>query len=94
MRSLPPTILAIRVRKLILGGQAFFAFVVSPAKEEKKDLQDIPVVQDYQDVFSIDYSGLPPQWEVEFGIEYALGTNPILKAPYRMAPSELKELKE
>ena len=31
---------------------------------------------------------------VEFRIECALGTTPILKAPYKMASSELKELKE
>jgi ribulose bisphosphate carboxylase small subunit len=31
---------------------------------------------------------------VEFGIECVLDTNPISKAPYRMALSELKELKE
>jgi hypothetical protein len=31
---------------------------------------------------------------VEFGIECVLGITPILKAPYRMAPSELKKLKE
>jgi hypothetical protein len=42
----------------------------------------------------IDYSRLPSQREVEFGIECVLGTNPISKAPYRMVSSELKELKE
>jgi hypothetical protein len=52
------------------------------------------VVCEYPDVFSSDYSGLPPQREVEFGIKCMSGTNPILKAPYRMASSELKELKE
>ena len=31
---------------------------------------------------------------MEFGIECVPGTNPISKAPYRMASSELKELKE
>jgi hypothetical protein len=95
VRSLPPTILAVWARKLIIrGGQAFLAFVIAPTKEEKKDLQDISVVRDYPDVFSIDYSRLPPQREVEFGIECVSGTNPISKAPYRMMPLELKELKE
>ena len=31
---------------------------------------------------------------MEFGIECVPGTNPIFKAPYRMASSKLKELKE
>jgi hypothetical protein len=45
------------------------AFVIAPAKEVKKNLQDIPVVRDYPDVFSIDYSRLLSQKEVEFGID-------------------------
>jgi hypothetical protein len=52
------------------------------------------VMFEYPDVFLSDYSGLPPQREVEFGIECVPDTNPISKAPYRMASSELKELKE
>jgi hypothetical protein len=77
-----------QARKFIIGGgQAFLAFFIAPAREEKKDLQDILVVLEYRDVFSIDYSRIPPQREVEFGIECVLGTNPISKAPYRMMPS-------
>jgi hypothetical protein len=70
------------------------AFIVTPTKQAKKNLEDIPVVCEYLDVFSSDYSGLPLQREVEFGIECMLGTNPISKTPYRMASSKLKELKE
>jgi hypothetical protein len=70
------------------------AFIVSPTKQARKNLEDIPMVCEYPDVFSLYYSGLPLQREVEFGIECVPGTNPISKAPYRMALSELKELKE
>jgi hypothetical protein len=95
VRSLPPTISAVHARKLIVGGdQTFLAFIVTPTKQAKKNLEDIPVVSKYLDVFLTDYSGLPPQREVEFRIECVLGANPISKAPYRMASSELKELKE
>jgi hypothetical protein len=94
-RSLPPMILAMQARKLIVGGdQAFLALIVASTKQARKNLEDIHVVCEYPDVFSLNYSGLPPQREVEFGIESVPGTNPILKAPYRMASSELKELKE
>ena len=31
--------------------------------------------------------------EIEFTIEVLPGTQPVSKAPYRMAPTELKELK-
>ncbi|GKC13305.1 putative reverse transcriptase domain-containing protein, partial [Tanacetum coccineum] len=40
------------------------------------------------------YEGLPPEREVEFIIELIPGAQPIFKAPYRMAPVELKELKD
>jgi hypothetical protein len=38
--------------------------------------------------------GLPPDREVEFSIDLVPGTQPIHNAPYRMAPTELRELKE
>jgi hypothetical protein len=94
-KSLPSTILVVQARKLIIrGDQAFLAFVVAPTKQAKKNIEDIFVVCEYPDVFSTDCFGLPPQREVEFGIECVLGTNLISKAPYRTASSELKELKE
>ena len=44
-------------------------------------------------MFPEDLPELPPSREIEFEIELAPETTPILKAPYRMAPTELKELK-
>jgi hypothetical protein len=82
-------------KKLIVGGdQAFLAFIVTPTKQTRKNMEDIPIVCEYLYVFSSDYSGLPPQRKVEFRIECVPDTDPISKAPYRMASSELKELKE
>ena len=46
------------------------------------------------DVFLDNLLGLPPDHEIEFSIDLLPGTTPISKAPYRMAPTELKELKE
>jgi hypothetical protein len=95
VRSLPPTISAVQAMKLIIGGdRAFLAFIVAPTKQAKKNMKDIPVVCEYPDVFSTYYSGLPPPREVEFWIECVPDTNPISKAPYRIASLELKELKE
>jgi hypothetical protein len=94
-RSLPLMISVMQARKLIIeADQAFLELVVAPTKQAKKNLEDIPMVLDYPDVFSTDYFGLPPQREVEFGIECVSGAYPISKAPYRMTSSELKELKE
>nr|GEX72187.1 putative reverse transcriptase domain, aspartic peptidase domain protein [Tanacetum cinerariifolium] len=57
-------------------------------------LETHSVVRDFSDVFPEELPGIPPECEVEFGIKLVLGTQPISKAPYRMAPIELKELKE
>jgi hypothetical protein len=55
VRSLPLTISTVQARKLIVGGdQAFLAFFVALTKQAKKNLEDIPVVCEYPDVFSID----------------------------------------
>ena len=73
------------------GCQGFLAYVVNEKNDLK--LEDIPIVKDYPDVFPEDLPSLPPKREVEFTIDLAPGTAPISKAPYRMAPMELKELK-
>ncbi|KAG8491003.1 hypothetical protein CXB51_014135 [Gossypium anomalum] len=74
------------------GCEAYLAYVLD-SKESKKKLESMPVVCEYSDVFPEELSGLPPIREVEFGIELVPGTIPISIAPYRMAPTELKELK-
>jgi len=56
-------------------------------------VRNIPVVCEFEDVFPEELPGLPPQREIDFGIELILGAQPVSKAPYRIAPTELKELK-
>ena len=56
-------------------------------------LEDVPIVREFSDVFPEDLPSIPPDREINFQIELAPGTEPISKAPYRMAPLELKELK-
>ena len=61
--------------------------------EVRSDL-DLPrVVYEYEDVFSDELPGLPPQRVVDFGIELHPGTSPISMTPHRMAPVELQELR-
>ena len=50
-------------------------------------------MREFPGVFPEDLSGLPPDREIEFSIDLLPGSNPISKAPYRMAPAELRELK-
>ena len=56
--------------------------------------KSISVVNVFPDVFPEDLPGLPPEREVEFGIDVIPDTQPISIPPYRMAPDELRELKE
>jgi hypothetical protein len=57
-------------------------------------MEEISVVQEFLDDFLEDFSGLPPDREIEFCIDLISGATPISKAPYRMTPMELKELKK
>jgi hypothetical protein len=56
-------------------------------------VQDIGVVCDFADVFLAELPGLPPDHDAAFEIKLIPGTQPIRKAPYRMAPKEQVELK-
>ena len=58
------------------------------------ELNKVLVVCEFPDVFPEEIPGMPPDREIEFSIELAPRTAPIYKKPYRMAPSELVELKK
>ncbi|GJX63558.1 putative reverse transcriptase domain-containing protein [Tanacetum coccineum] len=55
---------------------------------------DVPVVQEFPEVFPEDLPGIPPTRQVEFRIDLVLGATPVARAPYRLALSEMKELAE
>jgi hypothetical protein len=55
--------------------------------------ESISMVEEFMDVFPEELPGMAPEREVEFYINLILGTTPITKRPYRMAPTELAELK-
>ena len=61
--------------------------------EAVNTLEDILVVQDFEGIFR-DISGLPPKREIDFCTELVPRTLPISKTPYRMAPTEMLELKK
>ena len=63
-------------------------------EDEVRQVLDLPrVVCEYEDVFSDELPGLPPQRVVDFGIELHPSTSPISMTPHRMAPVELQELR-
>ncbi|KAL0539688.1 hypothetical protein IC582_023904 [Cucumis melo] len=83
----------LKVEKLLRKGCTTFLAHIIVVQREKLKPEDVPVVKEFLDVFPDELSGLPPDREIEFTIELLPGTAPISQAPYRMAPSELKELK-
>ncbi|KAI3717637.1 hypothetical protein L1987_69382 [Smallanthus sonchifolius] len=70
---------------------AFLAHIVQKDVKEK-NIQDIPIIRDFPEVFPEDLSGLSPIRQVEFRIDLVPGANPVDRAPYRLAPSEMQEL--
>ncbi|GAV91129.1 RVP_2 domain-containing protein [Cephalotus follicularis] len=80
-------------RLLERGCEGYLAYVMDINKEKIK-IEELHVVKEFTDVFPKDLPGMPPDREVEFTIDVVPGTTPISKSPYRMAPTELKELKD
>ncbi|XP_073120070.1 uncharacterized protein [Henckelia pumila] len=60
---------------------------------ESVGIEDFSVVNEFLDVFLDEILGFSPVREVEFGIELIPGTSPISRAPYRLAPTKMRELK-
>ncbi|GJZ74500.1 putative reverse transcriptase domain-containing protein [Tanacetum coccineum] len=79
------------------GCQVFLVQISAKKEEEKsegKQIKDVPIVQDFPEVFPEDLPGLPLARPVEFQIDLIPGAAPVARAPYRLAPSEMKELSE
>ena len=62
-------------------------------KEIKPGFEDIPILQDFMDVFLEEIIGLPPKRDLHFTIKLVLGLIPNSKAPYRMNIFDLNEFK-
>ncbi|GKC46534.1 putative reverse transcriptase domain-containing protein, partial [Tanacetum coccineum] len=79
------------------GCDVFLAHITTKEdkdKSEGKRLEDVPIVRDFHEVFPEDLPRIPPARQVEFQIDLIPGAAPVARAPYRLAPSEMKELAE
>ncbi|GJS57596.1 putative reverse transcriptase domain-containing protein [Tanacetum coccineum] len=82
---------------LLKGCPIFLAHITTKDtkdKSKKKYLEDVPIVWDFPDVFPEDLPGLPPTRQVEFQIDLIPDAAPVARAPYRLTPSEMKDLSE
>ncbi|GKC40578.1 putative reverse transcriptase domain-containing protein, partial [Tanacetum coccineum] len=59
---------------------------------KEKRMENVPVIRDFPEVILEELPGLPPSRQVEFRIDLVPGAEPVTRAPYRLAPSEMKEL--
>ncbi|GJS82976.1 putative reverse transcriptase domain-containing protein [Tanacetum coccineum] len=65
---------------------------LSCMKVDEKKVEDILIVCDFLEVFPDDLSGLPLVRAIEFCIDLIPGALPVVKSPYRLAPSKMLEL--
>eukprot|EP00253_Pinus_taeda_P017798 PITA_17798 len=88
-------ITASQLAKCIKKKCQIYAIQVGYANQKDKTamLGNIPVVQEFVDVFPEEVPGLPPKRDVDFTIELILGAAPVSRVPYRMSVPELTELK-
>ncbi|KAA3477155.1 Retrotransposon protein [Gossypium australe] len=91
--ELSNVISAISAQKYVRKGYDAYLVYVLDTKVSELKIKLVSVVCEFVNVFPKELPGLPPIIEVEFSIVLILGTTPISIAPYRMAPTELKELK-
>ncbi|GKA33813.1 putative reverse transcriptase domain-containing protein [Tanacetum coccineum] len=80
---------------LLKGCYVFLAQITEKKtkdKSEEKRPEDVPIVQDFLEVFPEDLPSILPTRQVEFQIDLIPGVAPVAWTPYPLAPSEMKEL--
>nr|GFD10561.1 putative reverse transcriptase domain-containing protein [Tanacetum cinerariifolium] len=87
----PQIIFALQARTLPSYGCEDFLATIHDTTSDVPSIHDQLIVSEFPDVFPDELLGIPLVREVEFSIEHISGAEPISKAPYRMAPIELKE---
>ncbi|KAJ7943791.1 DNA/RNA polymerases superfamily protein [Quillaja saponaria] len=80
-------------RRLIRKKHQIYLALVRDTQFQCPNLDRIPVVREFSNFFPEELPRLSPDREIEFGIDLLPGTQPISIPLYRMAPSELRELK-
>lgn len=84
----------IKVKKLLNKGcTCYLVHVVGKDMSSILSFQSTLIVCEFQDVFLDKLSGLALEIKIEFSIKLVLRTVPISKALYKMASTELQELK-
>nr|GEU83605.1 putative reverse transcriptase domain-containing protein [Tanacetum cinerariifolium] len=72
--------------------ELWLPLLLMESKSKEKRMKDMPVIHDFPKVFPEELPGLPSSRQVEFRIDLVARAAPVARAPYRLAPSEMKEL--
>ncbi|KAF3665242.1 ATP-dependent (S)-NAD(P)H-hydrate dehydratase [Capsicum annuum] len=85
----------VQARKLVERGcLSYLAHICDTSVVLPPSLDSVRVVREFMDVFPTDLSGMPPNRDIDFSIDVKPATKLFSFPPYRMATTELKELKD
>ena len=84
----------LRARRMVSKGCLAFSAHLRNDTSQVPLIESVLVVREFLDVFPVDLPGMPPDRDIDFCIDLEPGTRPISIPPYRMAPAELRELKD
>ncbi|GJZ03362.1 putative reverse transcriptase domain-containing protein [Tanacetum coccineum] len=83
---------------MVKGCQVFLAQISTKKEEDKsegKQIKDVPIIQDFPEVFPEDLPGLPPARPVEFQINLIPGAAPVARAPgIHVDPAKIESIKD
>ncbi|XP_055826306.1 uncharacterized protein LOC129894662 [Solanum dulcamara] len=81
----------LRAKKLISKEYIYYIVRVKDDSIESPTLKSVPIVNAFHEVFPEDLPGVPPEREIDFGIDVLPDMQPISIPPYMMDPAVLKE---
>ncbi|XP_069145436.1 uncharacterized protein [Solanum lycopersicum] len=84
----------IRYENLVYGCIAIENKLKIELRERSIWNKSVYIVKEFPEFFLNDLPGVPPEREIDFGIDIIPDTRLIYIPPYRMAPAELKKLKD
>ncbi|WMV51285.1 hypothetical protein MTR67_044670 [Solanum verrucosum] len=82
-----------RASKLVEQGCLTYLAYIRDIEVEAPSIESIPVLSEFREVFPNDLPGMLPERDIDVCINLEPDTRPISILPYRMAPTELRELK-
>ncbi|XP_070041615.1 uncharacterized protein [Nicotiana tomentosiformis] len=84
----------LKARQIVSNECLAYLAHIRDMKVDSLVLESVPIMKESAGVSPEDIPGIPPDREIEFGIDTLPGTQPISIPPYRMASVELNELKK